>query len=362
MNESICLSWFEDIFLKQCGEERPQLLICDSHNSHEALNLLETARVNDIHILALPPHTTHKLQPLDKSVFGPLSSYFNEACTGYLSAHPLNTINKWSFPRLLTSAWERAMMPRNIKSGFASCGIYPFSQSSVRYDDMLPSSVFDKPQRVDNAESAPFPHDSVASSNTVPLPAASVEHVSELPSPMCTSLAADKEQKSDGDLLSATAVAPTSTSSYPVVTSILDNVPANTSVANQSTDSALMLSPLFTSDDPNVFVELVPSGSIELKDILPHVTDLEPTCNWNSDVDAIFGMTQNTPEIKSSGNTGKRKHLTSHRLLTSDEVLTEKRQKEEMKEIIEQKKEKRRLERETKQALNFLKQTCTPNL
>ena len=153
MTEAICQSWFEEIFLKECGPERPQLLICDSHNSHEALNLIETAKANDIHILALPPRTTHTVQPLDKSVFGPLNSFFNEACTEYLSSHPINTISKWSFPRLIPRALERSMTSRNIISGFASCGIYPYSCSPLRNEEMMPSRVFDRPLPVPNATS-----------------------------------------------------------------------------------------------------------------------------------------------------------------------------------------------------------------
>ena len=72
-------------------DARSQLLICDCHKSHEAYRTFEPARENNIHILALSPHTTHRLQPLDKGVFGPLSCYYNEACTEYLSLQALCT-------------------------------------------------------------------------------------------------------------------------------------------------------------------------------------------------------------------------------------------------------------------------------
>ena len=42
------------------------LLILDGHSSHSsAVNMLETARDNDVILLCLPSHTTSALQPLD---------------------------------------------------------------------------------------------------------------------------------------------------------------------------------------------------------------------------------------------------------------------------------------------------------
>jgi hypothetical protein len=33
--------WFKEIFLKQCGTDRPQVLILDGHSSHESLALIQ---------------------------------------------------------------------------------------------------------------------------------------------------------------------------------------------------------------------------------------------------------------------------------------------------------------------------------
>ncbi|GFO17907.1 Jerky protein homolog-like [Plakobranchus ocellatus] len=40
MTELLGDEWFGNVFLKNCGPERPQILILDSHNSHECVNLL----------------------------------------------------------------------------------------------------------------------------------------------------------------------------------------------------------------------------------------------------------------------------------------------------------------------------------
>ena len=76
--------WFKDVFLAHCWPERPQLLLLDSHRSHEVLGLLEAAYEENIIVFALPPHCTHMLQPLDRSVFGPFSKAYDRACTEFL--------------------------------------------------------------------------------------------------------------------------------------------------------------------------------------------------------------------------------------------------------------------------------------
>ena len=52
--------------------ERPLLLIYDGHGSHITYTTIKTAMDNKIIILALPPHCSHALQPLDVGCFAPL--------------------------------------------------------------------------------------------------------------------------------------------------------------------------------------------------------------------------------------------------------------------------------------------------
>ena len=45
----------------------PHLIILDGHNSHKSLAAVEFARTNGLHLLTLPPHCTHRMQPLDRT-------------------------------------------------------------------------------------------------------------------------------------------------------------------------------------------------------------------------------------------------------------------------------------------------------
>ena len=77
MTEELGEKWFRDVFLKQCGPERAQLLLFDGHSSHDTLGLLELAARENIQVLCLSPQTTHMLQPLDRTVFGPFNTVYN---------------------------------------------------------------------------------------------------------------------------------------------------------------------------------------------------------------------------------------------------------------------------------------------
>jgi DDE superfamily endonuclease len=65
MTGEIGVQWIKDDFDSQTTEVakgRPRLLIVDGHSSHFTRGFLEYAREHNIHVLCLPPNTTHALQ------------------------------------------------------------------------------------------------------------------------------------------------------------------------------------------------------------------------------------------------------------------------------------------------------------
>ena len=68
VTHELYLEWFR-FFLANIPPTRPVLLIEDGHSSHISMEVIELARCNNIHVLCLPSHTTHLLQPLDVGVF-----------------------------------------------------------------------------------------------------------------------------------------------------------------------------------------------------------------------------------------------------------------------------------------------------
>ncbi|XP_077971387.1 uncharacterized protein LOC144425721 [Styela clava] len=61
-----------DHFIKhtRCIPDRKVLLILDNHEAHVSLTAVDKAEANGFVVLTIPPHTSHKLQPLDKTVYG----------------------------------------------------------------------------------------------------------------------------------------------------------------------------------------------------------------------------------------------------------------------------------------------------
>ena len=61
-----------------------QLLILDNHSSHLELECINYAKANGIEILTFPSHCSHRLQPLDVSVYGPFKSALKNSFNDYL--------------------------------------------------------------------------------------------------------------------------------------------------------------------------------------------------------------------------------------------------------------------------------------
>ena len=51
-------------------KDNPVLLLLNNHKSHLSIEVLDYAKCNGIVMLSFPPHRSHKLQPLNRTVFG----------------------------------------------------------------------------------------------------------------------------------------------------------------------------------------------------------------------------------------------------------------------------------------------------
>ena len=79
---------------------------------------------------AVPSCTSHKPQPYDVSVFGPLKAAHREQVER-LFRGGADTVGKEHFASLYDVARKRALTPKNIKSGWAKAGLYPFDPTRI---------------------------------------------------------------------------------------------------------------------------------------------------------------------------------------------------------------------------------------
>ncbi|CAH2010540.1 unnamed protein product [Acanthoscelides obtectus] len=127
----IVKAWLLHHFIPR-KEQGKALLVLDGHSSHcSDVEILDLATANDIILLCLPSHTTHWLQPLDRSFFKPLKVYWNEACKKWVQNNPGRKLSRLQFPSLLNTAWCKAASVQNAVSGFRTCGIFPFDKSKI---------------------------------------------------------------------------------------------------------------------------------------------------------------------------------------------------------------------------------------
>ena len=63
------------------SKELPVLLLLDNHASHVSLAVINYCKENDIVLLSFPPYCSHELQPLDKTLYGPLKTFLMQLQT-----------------------------------------------------------------------------------------------------------------------------------------------------------------------------------------------------------------------------------------------------------------------------------------
>ncbi|CAK1588432.1 unnamed protein product [Parnassius mnemosyne] len=127
------------------SKEKPVLLLLDNHDSHLSIEVLDYFKENGVTVLSFPPHCSHKLQPLDRTIYGPLKRYFNKACDNWLASHPGKTITIYDIPELVETSLPLAATIDNIQSGFRVTGISPLNENVFPDSEFSGSYVTDRP-------------------------------------------------------------------------------------------------------------------------------------------------------------------------------------------------------------------------
>lgn len=148
MEESVFFNWFVDKFIPHVNSVRASLpaqhqnhkalLMYDGHASHISARLVEAALENSVILFRLPSHLTHRLQPLDFSVFGPLKKAWDRILLRDMRKN-LGLTNKTKMTRqqfciAIKELWMNHLTPNIIVSGFHGTGSLPVDPNKFPED------------------------------------------------------------------------------------------------------------------------------------------------------------------------------------------------------------------------------------
>lgn len=121
------------------------LVIIDGAKCHLDYSIVEAADDMGVTLLCLPSNTTHELQPLDKSVFGPFEKFWDDELMNFWTTFQDRELNKQRFGYVFTPVWDKSATQKNVKAGFEACGIFPFNPNRIPVEAFAPSQTTEIP-------------------------------------------------------------------------------------------------------------------------------------------------------------------------------------------------------------------------
>ena len=121
--------------------QEKRLLIVDGHGSHETTEFMFTCFQNNVNLIFLPSHTSHVLQPLDQSVFGPLKTTYRKQLGLTAERDAGTVIGKRNFIICYSKARQVALTSKNIISGWKWMELWPVNVSKPLSSPLMLTST-----------------------------------------------------------------------------------------------------------------------------------------------------------------------------------------------------------------------------
>ena len=129
------LLWIKDCFHEVTKREglgdKYRLLIIDGHQSHITNEAIEFCEAHKIILLCLPAHSTHLLQPLDVSFFGPLANIYRKQLLEVTHFASHVSVNKQEFIECYCKARKAVGRELVIKNAWKKAGLSPWDPHVV---------------------------------------------------------------------------------------------------------------------------------------------------------------------------------------------------------------------------------------
>ena len=147
-DSELFVQWLQH-FVKSSGASDTNhqiLILIDGHHSHKTLDAVTFAREHGVHMITLPPHCTHKLQPLDRSFFKSFKANYNRSADSWMLSNAGKRISMYDIASIFGAAYNHTANIEKAASGFRSTGLWPVNELVFTDDDFSASQLTDEPE------------------------------------------------------------------------------------------------------------------------------------------------------------------------------------------------------------------------
>jgi len=139
----------------------PVILVLDGHYSHTRnLKVITLARENHVDIICLPPHSSNKMQTLDKAFMGPLKTFCCQEIEKWLRSPPGRVVTIYQIGELFGNACKRATTGEIAANGLRATGLFPCDKNIFR--------PYDFPLSSEDKDAAPVNHPALIKTSDQP--------------------------------------------------------------------------------------------------------------------------------------------------------------------------------------------------
>ncbi|XP_030767155.1 uncharacterized protein LOC115890931 [Sitophilus oryzae] len=117
------------------------LVILENHTTHSSLKSYKFCRENGIVLVSLPPHTSHRLQPLDVTFFSSLKTAYSKECDLHMKTHHYSKIEVTDIAELFAKAYNRITSKEKGLNGFKNTGIFPLDRNLFGEEEFTEMTV-----------------------------------------------------------------------------------------------------------------------------------------------------------------------------------------------------------------------------
>ena len=154
-HSSLFVNWLVHfVAITKCSKEHPHLIVLDGHHSHKTLEAIEFCRSNGIELLTIPPHSSHKMQPLDCCYFKSLKAAYNSAADNWMISNPGKRMSIYEVARIIGEAYLRTAIPNSGMNGFKITGIWPYNKDIFTEEDFLATELTEEARPSSDVQSS----------------------------------------------------------------------------------------------------------------------------------------------------------------------------------------------------------------